>query len=121
MSKKIIVSGDFDLPKIKWSEVAVLPSGDSEAFFCDVLYLIIIIPPGITYPSTQYNQIIIISRIFTLFSDHNCVLFDYTDKSMICQKYKQAVYDYKPSMDKVLGSLQFDCMTHDSISDINDD
>ena len=28
---------------------------------------------------------------------------------------------YKPSMDKVLGSLQFDCMTHDSISDINDD
>ena len=47
MSKKIIVSGDFDLPKIKWTEVAVLPSGDFEAFFCDVL--------SDHYHPTRYN------------------------------------------------------------------
>lgn len=137
--KKIIISGDFNLPKISWSEAAVIPSGDSETFFCDSL-TDLYFSQLIYIPTRDQNILdLLITNIpekianievtdptqYGLFSDHNYVLFDYTGRDAFCHKINRTVYDYKRAdfegMNRALETSQFDWMTHDSTSDINDD
>jgi hypothetical protein len=61
-----------------------------------------------------------------LFSDHNCVRFDFiAEKVTASQKIRRTIYDYKRAdfegMNQALEMLEFDWMTNDSTSDINDD
>ena len=106
--KKIIITGDFNFPRISWSENVVTATGESERFFHNILsdhFLnqLIDIPTRentvldliITNIPVNINNIEVIDpNNFTMFSDHKCVLFVYQDSVTASHKLKRSVYDY---------------------------
>jgi hypothetical protein len=124
---KIIITGDFNFPRISWSENAVIPSGEHENLFYNTLsdlYFsqLIYIPTReqnildlliTNIPDSIANIEVINSSENNLFSDHNRVLFDFiAEKVTASQKIRSTIYDYKRAdfegMNQTLETLEFD-------------
>ncbi|CAB4036157.1 Hypothetical predicted protein [Paramuricea clavata] len=107
--EKIIITGDFNFPKISWSESAVIPGGEPEYLFYNTLsdhYLsqLVYIPTReqntldlllTNMPDNIANVDIIDSSTYNLFSDHKCILFEFTQKLPASRKIRRTTYDYK--------------------------
>jgi hypothetical protein len=133
--EKIIITGDFNFPKISWSESLVIPTGEPERFFHNTLsdhYLRQLIGTPtrenslldllITNIPEHINNIEVTDPgTFNLFSDHKFVLFDIHDTFTSSHKLKRSVYDYSRAnfeeMNRIFSSIEFEFST----SDINDD
>lgn len=131
--EKIIITGDFDFPKISWSESAVIPAGESENLFYNTLsdhylsQLMVYIPTReknvldlvITSIPDNINQIEVIdSNTFKLFSDYKCVLFDFSEKVTASHKITRTIFDYKCAdferMNRTMEAIDFDWMNPDA-------
>ena len=133
--EKIIITGDFNFPKISWSESLVIPTGEPERFFHNTLsdhYLRQLIGTPtrenslldllITNIPEHINNIEVTDPgTFNLFSDHKFVLFDIHDTFTSSHKLKRSVYDYSRAnfeeKNSIFSSIEFEFST----SDINDD
>ena len=133
--KKIIITGDFNFPRISWSENVVTATGESERFFHNILsdhFLnqLIDIPTRentvldliITNIPDNINIIEVIDpNNFTMFSDHKCVLFDYQDSVTVSHSKDRCNRADFQAMKKTFSGIEFEYADPNSASDINDD
>ncbi|CAB3991882.1 Hypothetical predicted protein, partial [Paramuricea clavata] len=135
---KIIMTGDFNFPRISWSESMVIPTGESERFFYNTLsdhYLsqLIFAPTRETnvldlimtnIPDNVNNIEVIDPTNFNLFSDHKCILFEFQSTATPSHKLKRSVYDYNRAdfekMNRTFESIEFEFSDPTSMSDINE-
>ena len=103
--KKIfIITGDFNFPRISWSENVVTATGESGRLFHNIptrqnVALDLIIT---NIPDNINNIEVINPNNFTMFSDHKCVPFDYQDSVTASHKLTNSNYRFTITIVQIL-------------------